>query len=262
MAEKLPYFPFYVNDFLTSGDVAQMTPEAVGGYILLLCMAWHQDPPATIPADDATLARWARMTPDRWEVCKRSVLTAFVPCETGRLSSPRLREEYDKAVCQHRRNVENGRAGAAKKYSGKPGYSPPIAPLQPGYSNQNQNQSQKDPKPKDSAAPPRPPPELDTPAFAAVWSEYVAYRRERGIASLKPLSVSRQWEVLAKYGERVAITAIETTIRQGWTGIFPEKASAATQLFGTQGGSPADRRREAVLAGQHPEHDAPQPRTL
>ena len=64
-----PYFPFYPDDFACDGKVEAMTTEEVGAYTLLLCKAWREDPPGSIPDDDRVRARWTRLTPDRWTEC-------------------------------------------------------------------------------------------------------------------------------------------------------------------------------------------------
>jgi uncharacterized protein YdaU (DUF1376 family) len=72
-----PYFPFYPDDFACDGKVEAMTTEEIGAYTLLLCKAWCEDPPGSIPDDDRVLARWTRLAPDRWKECRTGVLAAF-----------------------------------------------------------------------------------------------------------------------------------------------------------------------------------------
>lgn len=94
--KELPYFPFYVSDFATDGKVEAMSTAAVGAYILLLCKAWHETPPGSIPNDDAVLARWARMSPHDWAECRLSVLSCFRPGPDNRLYQKRMQDEYRK----------------------------------------------------------------------------------------------------------------------------------------------------------------------
>jgi uncharacterized protein YdaU (DUF1376 family) len=107
----LPYFPLYVKDFATSGRVEAMTTAEVGAYMLLLCKAWLETPPATIPDDDKILARWARLNPAEWSECKQAVLSCFKASGDGRLVQPRLRAEYDKIRRRKNANSENGSKG-------------------------------------------------------------------------------------------------------------------------------------------------------
>ncbi|MFQ5502382.1 MAG: hypothetical protein ACE5EQ_08795 [Phycisphaerae bacterium] len=64
------------------------------------------------------------------------------------------------------------------------------------------------------------PPTLDTTEFHAAWDEYVAYRRESKFRKLQDASVAKQLKELATYGHDRAIESIQTTIRQGWQGLF------------------------------------------
>lgn len=93
-----PYFQFYPKDFASDGKVEAMSTTAVGAYILLLCKAWLETPPASLPNDDCTLARWSRVSSDEWAEVKTMVLAAFTPGAGNRLYQKRLRAEYDKLV--------------------------------------------------------------------------------------------------------------------------------------------------------------------
>lgn len=93
-----PAFLLYAQDFVSDSKVEAMTTQEVGAYFLLLCKAWFEKPVATIPNNDRVLARWARLTPDDWAVCRDAVLSPFKDCKDGRLLSPRLFSEYRKLM--------------------------------------------------------------------------------------------------------------------------------------------------------------------
>ena len=95
--ERPPAFQFYVDDFASDGKVEAMTTKAVGAYILLLCKAWREEPPGSIPNTDAVLARWARLTPEEWAECREMVLAAFSLGNDGRWHQQRMRREYEKS---------------------------------------------------------------------------------------------------------------------------------------------------------------------
>lgn len=112
-----PYFPFYVNDFVADRDVEAMTTEAVGAYLLLLCKAWFEEPAGTIPNDDVILARWARLTDDRWSGCKSQVLAAFrLDKDGGRYRQKRLALEFSRLRKQAKAKSEAGKAGAESRW--------------------------------------------------------------------------------------------------------------------------------------------------
>jgi len=112
----LPYLPFYVNDFASDGKVEAMSTLAVGSYILLLCKAWREDPPASIPDNDPTLARWARITLDQWLGIKSEVLAAFSLGTDLRWHQKRLRSEYDKLTCLKNHKSEIARSAAKTRW--------------------------------------------------------------------------------------------------------------------------------------------------
>lgn len=111
MPKKPPYFPFYPKDFIGDDKVMAMCTEARGAYLLLLCAAWVAEPPATIPADDTSLARLTGLPPDRWAELKSAVLAPWSAADESRLVQPRLLREYEKAMALINRNRANGRKG-------------------------------------------------------------------------------------------------------------------------------------------------------
>jgi uncharacterized protein YdaU (DUF1376 family) len=62
---------------------------------------------------------------------------------------------------------------------------------------------------------------LDSSEFHKAWSDYCEYRKQSRYAKLKPASVQSQLATLASWGQEDAITSIQTTIRNGWQGLFP-----------------------------------------
>lgn len=111
-----PAFMFYPDDFASDGKVESMTTEGVGCYILLLCKAWRENPPATLPNDDRLLARWARVSDQRWTDLRVEVLSTFDTCDDGRLVQKRLRREYDKQASKRRQHSKSGKLGAASRW--------------------------------------------------------------------------------------------------------------------------------------------------
>lgn len=111
-----PAFLFYPSDFASDGHVEAMTTEEVGCYILLLCKAWYEHPVGSIPDDDRTLARWTRLTPERWSECKPAVLSAFTLGTDSRYHQKRLRAEYAKLRHVHQSRFQAGKKGAKSRW--------------------------------------------------------------------------------------------------------------------------------------------------
>ena len=113
-AERLPYFPFFARDFLASSKVMAMSAEEVGCYTLLLCTAWGQEPVGTLPADDAVLARWCRVSIETWATIRGRVLAPFTLGEDGRWHQPRMEAEAVTARAKYERRANVGREGGSK----------------------------------------------------------------------------------------------------------------------------------------------------
>lgn len=93
-----------------------MTTTAVGAYWLLLCKAWFEDPPGTIPDDDGILSRWARLTVEQWGEVKNQVLAAFNKKADGRWHQKRMKDEFAKFRLKVEQKSESGKAGANAKW--------------------------------------------------------------------------------------------------------------------------------------------------
>lgn len=67
------------------------------------------------------------------------------------------------------------------------------------------------------------PANLDTPAFRAAWDEWTAYRRERKLSPWKPRTVKAKLAELSAWGAERAVAAIQSSIANGYQGIFEPK---------------------------------------
>jgi len=85
------------------------------------------------------------------------------------------------------------------------------------------------------------PAELNTPAFLAAWSDYLAFRRERRLPKLIPRSQAAQLAKMARWGCNAAIQSIRETIAQGWQGLFEPKGGNLAR--GTPPPPPAEAPR-------------------
>lgn len=74
-----PWMPLYIADY--RADTGHLTAAEHGAYLLLLIAIW-QSPGCSIPADDRSFAKYARLTPKRWRRFKPT-LFAFFSVEDG-----------------------------------------------------------------------------------------------------------------------------------------------------------------------------------
>lgn len=124
---KIPELPLDVDDFASDELVEAMTTEEVGAYILLICKAWKSKPPGTIPDDDVTLAKYARLTMKRWLACRERVLACWKPAGDGRLSQKRLVKTAAHVETRIEQKKASGRKGGMAKKSVVACQSPVIS---------------------------------------------------------------------------------------------------------------------------------------
>lgn len=118
---KLPSFPFYVNDWLSSSRVRLMTPAERGAYIDLLAYDWADD---GIPNDDDKLASLSGLG-DTWFNGSAQVLKAcFVnhPAKVGFLTNVRLQQVRLEYLEWRETKSQVGKYAAQKRW----GKEPPV----------------------------------------------------------------------------------------------------------------------------------------
>ena len=81
------YMPLDVVRLHDSDIAAIVSADAFRSAVILWCAAWHQMPAASLPADDASLARLAGYGRDiaAWKDIASEALRGFVLCSDGRL---------------------------------------------------------------------------------------------------------------------------------------------------------------------------------
>lgn len=112
--EKFPHFNFFPTDWIAG--TAEMSAEQQGAFINLLAYAWEQDPPASLPENEATLARWAGLTVQRWRKIGEPIRKRLELGEDGRFRNPKQYRVYLE-MCQFReRRSKAGQMGNDKRW--------------------------------------------------------------------------------------------------------------------------------------------------
>jgi uncharacterized protein YdaU (DUF1376 family) len=101
---------WYPGDYL--GDTRHLTTEQHGAYLLLLMTMWRAG--GWLPDDALKLARWAGVTPYKWEKIGAEVLAFFVR-ENGCVSQRRLLKELANYLREIEKKSEGGKRGAQAK---------------------------------------------------------------------------------------------------------------------------------------------------
>lgn len=99
----MPFFPFYVQDWLSSNSVSVMTLAEKGAYTELLVRMWQEAPKegCFLPADDRTLSRMLHVSPQEWQELREVLIDgpmAVFHVEDGHLVNERLTKEWEKAL--------------------------------------------------------------------------------------------------------------------------------------------------------------------
>jgi uncharacterized protein YdaU (DUF1376 family) len=121
MEVSLPYFRFFPKDFMGDCIVQVMNTEEVGAYVLLLCCAWQQEPAGSLPNDDNTLSRMARLDQSRWLECKKNVLAAFSMGADGRHHQKRMQTEHAWSMRAREYRSEGGKKGMKARWGERNG---------------------------------------------------------------------------------------------------------------------------------------------
>ena len=215
---KSPAFQFYADDFVAG--TCDLSAEEVGAYIRLLCLQWNR---GSIPVQDRfKLNRIAGCT------VTDDVLSKFPDGKNARLEAVREKQlsfiemQRAKGIASGQSRLNRGSTAVQPNPEPKgnsPSPSPSITKLK--LSN------------KAEQAPQVIPESLNRPDFAAAWSDWCAYRRERG-QTLKSRTAHAQLAELAKRGPAAAIASIRQSIMQGWQGLFELRSNGnAPKIAGT-----------------------------
>lgn len=89
----------------------------------------------------------------------------------------------------------------------------------------------------------------NTPEVREAWTEWIGYRRERGIQPYKPRGLKAAVTTLTQYPPEAIVWAIRQSMANTWTGLFPEKWSQQNGHAGrngaASGGTSATEQRRA-----------------
>jgi len=98
----LPWFPFFVNDWIGSMTIEMMDAAQVGSYVSLLARSWNASPAAHLPNNPQLLQRWSKMTPEEWRAKQELVMRCFTPTPCGKyLFNPKLLAVWENQMESH-----------------------------------------------------------------------------------------------------------------------------------------------------------------
>jgi len=120
--KDFPFFPMDAGRLRDSDLSVMSTGDEFRAAVLLWCASWHQVPAASLPDDDALLAKYAgygRTEMDAWLAVRNGALRNFVKCADGRLYHPVMAEKANdawegKLKLRHKRECERIKKAAQR----------------------------------------------------------------------------------------------------------------------------------------------------
>lgn len=197
---SIPYFPMYPDDF--EADTAHLSLAEDGAYNRLLRLCWRT-PTCKIPSDRTWIFRRVRASSDEDKAVVEVIISEFFKKKSGKIFSPRLLEEYEKAHAAHERRVSAGSKGGRPK----------------SLKTKDADQSNAKAMPKQ----PEPEPDIEANAskknsrflgfdeFWAIWPNKTA----------KP-SAKVAWGRLSLENKRLAFSAIRNGWYENWARAHPD----------------------------------------
>lgn len=136
MAEKLPWFKFYAQDWLTDPRVLRLSNEQRGVYLWLLCRQWHD---GSLPYDVHDV--YPLLPPGSESPSVVYVLTTFFPPDpdTNERRNTRLAEQQEERASAYESRVKSA-GNARKARSRKSLQDNAVSGDQTGDQGKNQNQ--------------------------------------------------------------------------------------------------------------------------
>jgi len=110
---KIPYFPFYPDDWLSSSRIDLLTADQERGYFRLLCRSWNM-PDCILPDNEKLLLKWSRMqsADDLRTLCERfaeGMEPLFDRVKNG-WRNPKLYALWLKSQDKHEKAIESANA--------------------------------------------------------------------------------------------------------------------------------------------------------
>jgi len=230
---KRPSFQFYPGDWLRDTGLRSCSAAARGLWMDILCFMHEGSPYGYLKVNhkvilSPNLARMCGLTLEETEGCLAELSEAgvFETDADGVIFSRRMIRDEElrnkRAACGHLGGnptlKDNRKVGVclSTEVKQKPTPSSSSSSSKKGDESPSQEEIEM-------------PSNLQTSQFRQVWGEYLNYRKAGKFKPLQPASIAAQLKQLSEMGHDIAVEAINTSIRNGWQGIFPPKGQKTTE---------------------------------
>ena len=214
------YYKRHIGDY--AKKAGKLTMLQHGAYTLLLDACYDRERIPTL--EEALEWSWA-MSQDEIDAVIFVHTKYFPKNDNGQHTQKRVLEELLSYQCISETNKRIAIEREQKRKSTKRAQDVHEAP--PNHKPITNNH--KPDKKKVADAPVPIPNELCTPDFFKAWSTYHEYRRTSRMKTLQSSSQISLLKTMNEWGAAAAVQAINTTIRNGWQGVFdPRKSNTST----------------------------------
>ena len=217
------YYSFHVGDF--SAHTSHLYPMEELAYRRMLDQYYLSESP--LPADPEKVARLIGMR-DQSAMVSEILSEYFVKSDDG-WTNKRADEEIAKYKAKASRATAANLSRWANATEKKSDIRTKSVPNQEPRTNKPIIK-----KEKVAEAPVVFPTELDTDEFKRNWEQYLNYRKERKLATLKASSIATKLQEMAGWGHQAAIRSIGNSISNGWQGLFEPNNPAVSVKNPTQ----------------------------
>lgn len=254
-----PAMQWFPKQWLGDDVVMMMSLPIRGYHHHLIQMAWQQDPPCSLPDDVLALSGWCG-DPEDWDkvwsrasrawklrngrwwqigLCRaylEQMRLRVVRKGTGKLGGrPKVIREEPIASESEPIGSSDEAIGCLRTTSSSASSSAPaLSDPSLLFGSTVMGLSLPDSDSDATARVPRPvpvevpvPPSLATPIFLAVWGEFRDWRSKQKHKRMTEKAEKLTLAGLEPYGTTVAVEALQASMRNDWTGVFPEKVAVA-----------------------------------
>lgn len=112
---ELPWFKLWVEDWINSTKIPELTLEQEAIYMRLLIRQWMAND-GFLSTNQNALANWTRLDARRWNAVGKPILDKFFVRENGHYVNRKLREQWEEAQKVVNAMKRGGKRGARQRW--------------------------------------------------------------------------------------------------------------------------------------------------
>lgn len=197
MAKELPYFKFYVSEWML-GRISDEPDKVQGAFLVAICHYWHKKCDCFVSSFSKKIGK------KRFELLKN---LKYIEVKNDKVSIEFLDEQFIQLSDIKIKRAKGGLARAKQMHKHKGKQKPSYIEVEGDIDKEVEEIIK---MPFDDS-------------FAPVWARWLAFRKKLGKPYKTHDGQQSALNKLAKYPKAVAVAAIEQSIESEWQGLFPGK---------------------------------------